>query len=346
MSSVPGISAEAQAAIPSGDANPAAPKKRNLALDGLKYFAACSIVLHHVAARTGTPLGNFLVSAMVWALVFFFAVAGYLHGATGTRGAAWLKKRFVRLAIPYAFFSLVYLFIQQPAALARGNLVLPNIYRLVFFSGAHGIMWTLPVLFYCAVAAEVGARTPLWRRILLVVCVVLLCALDWSPRLQALTTTFGIQNFWYAPRWFAAYLAGMEFRAAGRMKRPPVPIQLLVPLSILGAGALRIYGAVLPPWLATSASTLMWATTVGVLLWGAAAEFSWWGADKLAWGGNFLIGIYLTHVIWLDLFQSKVPLTAMPDAAWIASAWLFCFVMATAATIALRSNRFTRMLVA
>lgn len=329
---------------PSGDGATVVPKTRNNTLDGLKYLAACALVLHHAAARTGDTLGSFLVAAMVWALIFFFAVAGYFHGATGTRGRAWLGKRLVRLGVPYAFWSLIYLLIGQPGALLGEPLTLPNLYHTAFFAGAHGILWSLPMLFYSAVVAELFARDPLHRRIAIGVCLLGVFALDWSATLQALTAG-PLQNFWYAPRWIAAYLLGMEFRALGKLKPPTPLVRSLVPLSIIAAGALRVYGGVFPQGWPELTSTLLWAATVFILLWGATSGVAWAGASRLAWGGSFLIGIYITHIIWLDVFNTLVRVDQLPAPIWILSAWAFSLAAATLITVAMRRTKFTSPLI-
>lgn len=322
----------------------AAPKPRNATIDGLKYVAAAAIVMHHVAAHAGGRLGTFLVAAPLFALFFFFAVSGYFHGTVGNRGWKWLRRRVGRLALPYAIWSVVLLLWTQRAVFSGASLVMPSSVDLVFFAGAHGILWTLPMLVYCAIAAELLVRGPLARRLLIGVCVVLTLVMYWAGSWEAIAT-HPLANFLLAPRWFLAYLAGMEIRATVS-KTPSALAQLPALVGVVAVGMMRVNASLIDPRLYTTVETAVWVGIALVLLWGAHAGLTWFGAARLSWGRDYLIGVYITHVVWLELFAGLLPPWTLRNLYWIPLAWAATLLAATATVALLRSNRVTRVAVA
>jgi peptidoglycan/LPS O-acetylase OafA/YrhL len=320
--------------------------KRNDTLDGLKYVAAAMIVLHHVAGnQLGSIVGIFLYYSAVTSLFFFFAVSGYLHGAVGERGGAWRLGRLYRLGVPYAFWSLVYLVWGQKDLLLHGGPpFLPNPALVIFFAGAHGILWFLLVLLACALLSDVfvgGARS---RRIGIALCVVVTLALYWSG--VAGTTPPEWQNFVLASRYLLVYLGGMEIRAMAPFRAPSrARAGALVAVTIVGVGIVGIVSGLLPVPLALTLETTLWSGCVFAVLAGAASGMRWFGTARLAWGREYLIGVYLSHVIWLATFVRFVPPSSLPPALWIPAGWVFCFAGASATTWALLTIPFTRPVV-
>lgn len=320
--------------------------KRNDTLDGLKYVAAAMIVLHHVAgAQLGSIAGRFIYYSAVTSLFFFFAVSGYLHGAVGSRGGAWRLKRLYRIGVPYAFWSVVYLaWGQRDLLLNGGPPFLPNLGLVFFFAGAHGILWFLPVLLACALLSDVfviGARS---RRIGIALCVVVTLALYWSGAAEAIPAAW--QNFVLASRYLLVYLGGMEIRAMGPL--PSLSRGLLGTLAGVTIIAVGIIGGVssrLPVPLALTLETTLWSVCVISVLLGAASGMRWFGSAHLAWGREYLIGVYLSHVIWLATFVTLVPPASMRPVLWIPLAWVFCFAGASATTWVLLSIPLSRPVV-
>ncbi len=318
---------------------------RNVTLDGLKYVAAAAIVLHHVSAGAGGRLGAFMTAAPLWALFFFIAASGYLHGGVGDRGPAWLRKRLVRLGVPYATWTVVYLVWGQRNLLIGGPPFLPNAFRVVFFAGANEILWVLPLLLYCAVAAELLVHNSIQRRITIGACILLTLALYQFAPLREIYTG-PVQHFILAPRWFAVYLGGMELRALGEMRPPGLLARAAFPVSVLAAGTVGVlYGDLTRP-LSITVQTVLWSIGAFVLLWGAASGVTWLGVGRLAWGSDYLIGVYVSHVLWLQLFLALVPRAGgLPGSVWIAAGWAFTLAGATLTTLALKSNKVTRPIV-
>jgi surface polysaccharide O-acyltransferase-like enzyme len=321
--------------------------ERNATLDGLKYVAAAMIVLHHVSDyEAAGRLGTFLSTSAVTALFFFFALSGYLHGPVGGRGGAWRIERLKRLGIPYAVWSAVYLLWGERAALLHGTALvpLPNPFVLVFFAGAHGILWFLPMLLFCALASDLLIRDARSRRVAIALCAAVTLALIWSGMAAAVTDVTW-HDFALASLWLLTYLGGMEVRAAKRLPKPSVRVAWVAAVPILGAGLLSVEASHFAPPLAT---TLVYAfLTAGALalVLGAASGFEWFGVARFAWGRDYLIGIYLSHVIWLSTLARLVPPAALVPAVWIPLVWALSFAGASLTTWAFLSFRITRPIV-
>lgn len=321
----------------------APPLQRNATLDGLRYVAAAAIVLHHVAAHeAASRIGAFLVASMATALFFFFGVSGYLHGGVGGRGGAWRWRRFKRLAIPYALWSVVYLAVGQRAMLHGGPAYLPNPILVIFLAGAHGILWFLPMLLACALLCDVLIRGARSRRIAIVVCMVAIAVLYFvrTPAVPA-----SMLNFAYAPRWLLVYLGGMEIRSRAPSASLSLPAGLTAVASIVAVGVLRVVEGPLAASVSAAGETTLWIVGALAVLLGAASGMAWFGAARLAWGREYFLGIYVTHVLWLGAFFTLVPADSFSPLVWIVVAWPFCFCGASLTTYALKSFRLTRPMV-
>lgn len=318
---------------------------RNPTIDGLKFVAAGGIVLVH-AAMSGSPgpVRDFAVEMAYTALFFFFLVAGYFHGPVGTRGLQWLWKRFVRLAVPYAVWSVVFIIAHAGyQAWDHKPLIVPDIVRLLFFAGADQVLWALPWLFVCAVTAEIFARTPTSRRILLVASLLLQIAV-WTFVPASALPPYGLRQYIEGARWLFLYVLGMELRSARTIPGSATAWTAIGLLSLIATGAL---GTVLHAQSTSLVSgtvlgTLSAVTTVSMLA-GALKGARWFGVARLGWGGEYLIGVYVIHHIWLDVLARVFPdHRAYPPALWIPFAWLVCFSLAVLTTKVLLSHKYTR----
>jgi hypothetical protein len=92
--------------------------------------------------------------------------------------------------------------------------------------------------------------------------------------------------------------------------------------------------------------TLLCGTAAFSMLAGARANATWFGAAALAWGGDYLLGIYVSHHLWLDILARLIPThQSWPAVLWIPFAWTVCFVLAVLVTRLLLSHRWTRLAV-
>lgn len=322
-----------------------AEKIRNPVLDGLKYAAAGAIVLHHTAAYArsyGSVLGAFLVAVPVAALFFFFAVSGYFHGELGNRGWKWLRQRVVRLGVPYIVWSAFYMLWRNRHMIHGAPPSLPKTWELIFFAGAHGILWSLAMLLYCAIVIELFVHTATQRRIALAIAVVGTLAVYWLVSPDVIATS-SIQNFLLGPRWFIAYLGGMEIRAIGPRKTPGWFYEATVIASMLVVGVFRLENPLFSSPVIMTVETALWVVGALLILQGATSGTKWFGVSRLAWGRDYLVGIYVSHVLFLEIIASSVPPTLkLYGAPWIIAAWAFCMLMSTVTVAILRSNRVTR----
>jgi peptidoglycan/LPS O-acetylase OafA/YrhL len=297
-----------------------------------------------VTADPGGRIATFLMVAPLWSLFFFFAVSGYFHGELGNRGGRWLLRRITRLGIPYALWSIILLAWSQREVLRGAPFLLPKVTDLVFFAGAHGILWSLPMLIYCAIIVELLARNVVMRRVLLALAVVLTVVLYVSSQWGAVTA-HPLANFLLAPRWLVAYLGGMEVRAS-RERTAPRSLLWLAPAAMVAVGLLRLGSSLLDPRVHTTLETALWVGTALAILWGARNGLEWYGVKRFAWGKDYLIGVYITHILWLQFFFTLVPPWTVTSILWVPAMWAACLGAASLTVWLLRSNKITRVMVA
>jgi peptidoglycan/LPS O-acetylase OafA/YrhL len=323
--------------------------KRDPVIDGLKLVAAGGIVMVHVALQPHPhPLSNFVEQVSYSALYFFFLVAGYFHGALGNRGVRWLGRRFTRLAIPYYVWSLVFVawwtvyhFIRhwpQPW-------YFPDPIRFLFFAGAAEILWSLPWLFACAVIAETFVKTPALRRALLVVAAIVQLAvyLFVTP---AMTPNWAIRQYIAGARWVFMYLAGMEVRSVSRMPGSAGGWTVTAIAASVAAGTVAWFAGGQPTTLVPEIVLFALNGLVAVsLLAGTRTGAKWFGAGKLAWGGDYLLGIYVTHGLWLAMLARVISVKSIRVSVWLPVGWLLIFGVSLGVTHLLLRNRYTRLVV-
>lgn len=327
-------------------ADGAAPKRRDPTIDGLKFVAAGAIVMVHVAmsARPG-PLREFVMTASFTALYFFFMVAGYFHGETGGRGGPWIWKRFVRLGVPYAVWSIVYLIWWEGSRLYRGQpLFMPDPVVLIFFAGANQVLWSLPMLFACALLADVLVRTPGQRRALMVISAVI-AVVTWILVPPSALPDNGIRQFIMGARWLFTYLLGMELRGTARRAGRAVLYASAAVGGVCSAGLITVFFGRTPQVVAWIAVNLANGGAAYAFLAGARNGMRWLGIRRFAWGGDYLLGIYVSHHLWLEVLARLIPPHSMPAVVWMPFAWSICFSASILTTRALLSSRYTRLTV-
>lgn len=320
---------------------------RDLTIDGLKFVAAGAIVMVHVSMQpNGSALAACVEQIAYSALYFFFLVAGYFHGALGTRGPAWLRKRFVRLAVPYAVWSIVFLLWWNLYHIIKGwPLLVPDVPRVVFFAGAAEVLWSLPWLFACAVIAELFVRTPRLRRTVLVAAALVQLAV-WVFLPASRLPNFAVRQYIEGARWVFMYVAGMELRAWQSVRGSATLWTLAAILASAFAGALAtVVGGQPTQLLPELVMFALNATVALALLAGSRAGAKWFGSARLAWGGEYLLGVYVSHGLWLAILVRLVHVSSMPVPVWLIFGWSVCFGLAVLVTHLLLSSRWTRLAV-
>lgn len=330
-----------------GTANTSATSRRDPVVDGLKFVAAGAIVMVHVAMRR-EPVGVAMFTEQVSysALYFFFLVSGYFHGPLGTRGPSWLKQRFVRLGVPYLVWSLVFVGWWNIYHLAKGwGPYIPDPVRFLFFAGGAEVLWSLPWLFACAVLAEGFARSPKMRGGLLVVAAAVQLGV-WFLLPAWAMPNWSIRQYIDGGRWVFMYVLGMQLREAHALPGSPRTWGLIALVASLVAGAIAWQLTAQPKApIAQLAVFCLNGAVAAALLAGAKVGGKWLGAGRLAWGGDYLLGVYVSHLIWLDILVFFVDPYSMPVVLWLVLGWAVAFGMAVLVTRLLLASRWTRLAV-
>ena len=322
--------------------------RRDPTIDGLKLAAAACIVMVHTAMQVkATALPSFVEQISYSALYFFFLVAGYFHGPLGGhRGFKWLRTRFVRLAVPYYVWSGLYILWWNVYHLIRHwPPYFPDPVRVLFFAGATEVLWSLPWLFACALLAELLARTPLTRRLLIGIAAVATLAIWVFVPMSALPK-YGIRQFIEGGRWVVVYVTGMEVRA---MKSVGGHGHLWMSLAVvcsIAAGTFAIFVGPQPTTLGPAIVMFFLNCTVAAsLLAGARVGAKWFGVGRLGWGGDYLLGVYVAHSMCLSILLRIIPASSMPVYVWLPFGWAVGFGAALGITHLLLSSRWTRLAV-
>lgn len=321
--------------------------RRDPTIDGLKFVAAAAIVMVHVAMQPRvTALPTFVEQVAYSALYFFFLVSGYFHGALGTRGPKWLGKRFVRLAVPYAVWSAVYITWWNIYHLAKGwPPYLPNPVRVIFFAGGTEVLWSLPWLFACALLAELFARTPATRRTLLAVAAIVQLAVWIFIPVWSLPH-YGIRQYIEGARWVVLYVAGMELRALKSVPGPTFAWVGIALVSSAAAGILAVVAGPQPTTLLPEIVMFFLNGSVAVsMLAGTRAGAKWFGVGRLGWGGDYLLGVYVSHSLCLSILLRFTSAGSMPVYLWLPFGWVVGLGAAVTITHLLLSSRWTRLAV-
>lgn len=321
--------------------------RRDPVIDGLKLVAAGAIVMVHVAMqRDDVPLAAFIEQVSYSALHFFFLVAGFFHGSLGTRGPRWLGKRFIRLASPYYVWSLVFVAWWNVYHVIRGwPLYFPDVWQFLFAAGAAEVLWSLPWLLVCALIAELFVRSPLARRGLIVAAAVVQLAVWFLVSWDQLPS-FAARQYVEGARWVLVYLLGMEIRSREHLGGS---LRLWIATA---AGASCVAGLLALVWgaqpMAPIPQIVMFCLNASVavaLLGGARAGVHWSGVASLAWGGEYLLGIYVSHGLVLAILARIVWSGSMPVLVWLPFGWLVAFGVSLLTTRLLLSSRWTRLAV-
>lgn len=235
---------------PNSAATPAAPRHLDW-VDGTRTVAALAVVILHVAANVVTDrsllgssgwwVANGLNSATRWCVPVFVMLSAALLLAPAKPGESWAdfyRKRFVRVLVPLAFWSLFYLGYEVYGAYERGDappwlfLLRQTLIGMPYFH--LWFLFMLPGLYLV---------TPLLRQILTVLCRKQLAAL--CGGLLALALANKLFTLWQAGGppfagvifvpYIGYFLAGYLIATGPRNTRWPWPVLIVsVLLTVLG----------------------------------------------------------------------------------------------------------------
>lgn len=303
-------------------------------------------MVHVAMQRNEVPFAAFIEQVSYSALYFFFLVAGYFHGPLGTRGARWLGRRALRLGAPYYVWSLIFVAWWNIYHVIRGwPLYFPDPLQFALAAGAAEVLWSLPWLLLCAALSELLVRTPTARRVLMLVLAAIQLAVwffvDWNQ-----LPASGARQYVEGARWVFVYLAGMEIRSREHLGGS---LRLWIATA---AGASCLAGLLAVVWGAQPTAPVpqvvmfcLNASAAIALLGGAKAGVHWSGVASLAWGGEYLLGIYASHGLWLAILARIIWSGSMPAVVWLVLGWAVVFALALLVTRALLASRWTRLAV-
>jgi surface polysaccharide O-acyltransferase-like enzyme len=273
-----------------------------VALDGVRVLALLGVVTIHTVGRFADPevggLPLFAVGSADWAVAAFFMISGFV---TGTRGHARssVERWTLRLAIPYAIWSVIYLLLRGLLGLDVPSSV-GGIAAVLILGQASVHLWFLPALIACHVAGLLATSA---RRAMLLAAFAapLLFARLLIP--EGWTLLYPLLRY-SALGWLSVYFLGI-----GLSQSRTVPIDrrivrsaaLLLPVVM---GAVFVGSGESP-----LAKTLM--TMVGIVLCIVVISDIGAGGDGLALGilgrlGPLVFPAYLFHMVPVYLLQALI----------------------------------------
>jgi len=220
---------------------------RSFAVDALKGMAIACVVLGHAILRNvADPSTN-------WAYLFltafemplFMFLSGYvLPGRVRGSRVAWVRKRVVRLMIPFfAWHAIFFLSLrltaigkQPPAELAGGLLR----YLATTFASPTAGLWYLPSLLLCSIALAI--LFPLRKKPLLLVFVGWL-AFDLLLRARGMANIVGDYGLIKTSTYWLLFSAGYAWAEWGRSLQPGSWFKTLVPVLIYPLAAVPVMRA-------------------------------------------------------------------------------------------------------
>jgi len=124
--------------------------ERNELWDYLRGMAMISVLLHH----SGVPIGEYILA---FHMPLFFVLSGYIDYESGKQKEFWvyLKKKILRLIVPYFLFEAVNLLLWQAELMLMGGWqdvteALKSIFLVLNtdgYMGLYGRLWFLPCMF-------------------------------------------------------------------------------------------------------------------------------------------------------------------------------------------------------
>lgn len=316
-----------------------APASRDRGLDMLKVVALALVLVQHVTGeliwRGSTDWWVSPLNAASWVAVpLFFAASGYLTGKSwirqGALSADWLARRVIRLAVPYAFWSSVYLVLGTVAASLRGSSHQPaDLLSLVFWGGAFYTLWFLPALIHVTTAAW----AIMYSRVPLLPAAGAAAAISLAGIIGRVSLVPPIV-LRLAPL-LAVYLASawVGRREGARSSR-----------SLWLAAGVMLVGMVVASAPSPGAARLLAHVAAVPLLLGFAGASGRWGR-LVAHAARVSLGFYVIHGGVLYVFATAVPAEQSPALPWFGAACVSVGVISLGAAWGLSQSRHLRPMV-
>ena len=310
------LSVQPRRATPPVEAPP-----RNEALDAVRFFAAAAVVLVH--SVESPALGG-------WVNLFRFAVPFYLFASMYYQAISFQRrpdqplkpyvvKRFRRLYGPFLAWGAIYLAARNVKRLTMIDYPPVKLSLSMLWGGTEYHLWFLPFLLVASIVAAVICRAILrwpatrWPAVAVAISLLLFVAFSPQPRGMSdhfLSRTYALWQMWWA---LTSALAGMAFAwivvfGSTPLRRVP---------SIVGAG-----GIVLACWMLLQQALHGWMMLpralagLGCML---AALAPWHGpaVRALARLGRFGYGIYLSHVLVVEMIRATMHHMGFDPSIWL-----------------------------
>lgn len=299
---------------------------RNPTIDGMRVVAAASVVMIHVCAvylqAAGPDFSVRLVDSLAnWGLPFFFCVSGYLHARSRSAAespGSWRKTRLVRLGLPYAAWSVVYLAYETWASLQLGHGIPPwNALSVLFFGGASSTLWFLPAALYSALVVSV---LPNRRALLSLMGLAFAVEILMFSGLAPLPDHFFISRF---PLGFICYVAGYLIGKSPGITQPRrgsvagiVAVLLVLPSALAHAWALTAGGPTdLARYVGWASAHILSVVGVLILVWVASRSSG--ELTRLAPYAPLSMGVYLSHTLFAKVAVLVWPPSAIQPLLWV-----------------------------
>jgi peptidoglycan/LPS O-acetylase OafA/YrhL len=324
----------------------AASRPRWATFDLARLIAAYGVVWLHAgrlpSLEASTAAGRFAVPFFVFATVFFVFDGLRRRPWLGFGQYAW--SRLVRIYLPFLAWSGIYLALKlaKAAVLPEQENVFPG--WSVLWTGSFYHLWFLPFILVVSLAAFALGKAvlgcPAADGALVVACLAagLLWALMPAPASGPLASGRGLLVASAVPSACWAVALALLYRGA-------VADYLKQPAALLAA-ALLLVGATAWVWQCHSSKLAPTLAGLGFMLLALGPSVGGWAA-RLSTFGPLAYGIYLSHLLFIKVFESLLaklgrPVSWQTDAAVFAATCLLSTLLAWA----LSRHGATRWLVA
>ncbi|HET6351626.1 MAG TPA: acyltransferase [Coriobacteriia bacterium] len=315
-------------------------KSRIPGFDWLRVVAAFAIVAFHITPYKG--IANEL--AFSWAVPFFFALSGYLNGASRTYSEpGWLRARLLRLAVPYAIWTTLRLVDLRP-------LTPVNLLKQYLLCAPTSTLWFLWTLMLCVGAVWLARRVASTRTVAIAsvaIGIAYVGLLEWWQ-------IFGGTGAWLhanpgyalqAPMlWLWVYALGML--AAERPSPQPA-----LGLAALAAGVALMVGWRVDPALGYNFSWGVQGIAHGLLGLGTVLMARWAPLPEnrvVATLATASLGVYLIHPAFIRVVH--IAAGRIPVLGWVSThafvMWALVSVVSVALAVVLERGKITRWIVA
>lgn len=304
-------------------------RERIASIDSLRALAVFAVVWQHAATFTvDAPGGRIMLGVTLWGVPTLFLLSGLV--APRVPSAAQLKRRLVRLGVPFLVWVTLYVALRQSGVLAFYPPLSLGEIATGYVMGwpVDSPLWFLPALIYVSVIAHL-LRGPLARRMVAGASFV-----AWAAIVSVIGTPYPHPMLFVAQSLLglAMYLTGVEMQVLPAVAER-ITLPALASFALAAAAGSGLLYAVGWPMAATAFGAFL-----GVVLAFAARQ----RPDLMLPMRRAAFGVYLMH---MPLIAGLAAVLHPANPAWSPAAALAAYVVAGGVTLALMRVRALRPLV-